>query len=330
VQVVGTALKVAALAAMIVGPFALGRAHAANLAPAWPAAIGRDFFAGVMLAMVGVLWTYDGWVNTSELAEEIRDPGRSIPRALAGGMAILIVVYLGTTLAYHLVLPLPEVAAAASQKGSPRVVAAVFCRRLLGPAGSVAISLVVMGSTLISLNGNALSGPRAYFAMARDGHFPAALGRVHPRFRTPANAILAQSAWAIALTVAGTALIVLPPPTGVLPRPVLAAWATLHERPIYDVMYSYVIFGGTVIYTLTITSVFVLRVRRPDLPRPYRTWGYPATPLLYVLASLLLMGHMLADARSRSESLAGLGVILLGVPAHGLFTRRPAGRGAPS
>jgi basic amino acid/polyamine antiporter, APA family len=324
VQVVGTALKLAALAAMIVAPLALGRAQASNLTPVWPAALDRDAFAGVMLAMVGVLWTYDGWVNTSELAEEIRDPGRNIPRALAWGMAILIAVYLGTTLAYHLVLPLPEVAAAATERGSPRVVAAVFCRRLFGPAGLVAISLVVMGSTLISLNGNALSGPRAYFAMARDGHFPAALGRVDPRFRTPANAILAQATWAIALTVAGTALNVLPPPAGGLPRPALAAWTMLHEKPIYDVMYSFVIFGGTVIYALTITSVFVLRVRRPDLPRPYRTWGYPATPLLYILASLLLMGQMLADARSRAESLAGLGIILLGVPAYGLFTQRPA------
>ncbi|HEX8202792.1 MAG TPA: amino acid permease [Isosphaeraceae bacterium] len=322
VQVVGTALKVAALGAMIVAPFVLGKAHAANLTPVWPAALDRGTFAGVMLAMVGVLWTYDGWVNTSALAEEIRDPGRNVPRALGWGMAVLIAIYLAMTLAYHLVLPLTEVAASATEKGSPRVVAAVYCRRLLGPAGLATICLVVSASTLISLNGNALSGPRAYFALARDGHFPRALGRVHPRFQTPANAILAQAAWAIALTVAGTALIVGPAPGPGLPRLVRNLWGALREKPIYDVMFAYVIFGGTVIYALTISSVFVLRARRPELPRPYRAWGYPVTPVLYVLASLLLMGNMLADDRSRSESLAGLGIILLGVPAYWLFSRR--------
>jgi amino acid transporter len=320
VQVVGTVLKVGALGLMIVLPFLLGKAHIANLATAGPRDSGGSLFTGVMVAMVGILWAYDGWVNTSSLAEEIRDPDRNIPRAMGLGMAILIAIYLTMTVVYHLVLPMDVIASAATEKGSPRVVAAVFCQVLVGPVGLVAISLTVMCSTLISLNGNALSGPRAYFAMARDGLFPAALSRVHPRFGTPANAVVAQAVWSILLTVLGTLMIVVPPPAGGgLPGAIVRAWTKLHETPLYDVMYNYVIFGGTVIYTLTITSVFVLRQRHPDWPRPYRTWGYPVTPLLYLAASALLMSSMLQN--TPFESVAGLGIILAGAPAYLLFRR---------
>ena len=277
-----------------------------------------------MAAMISVLWAYDGWVNAASLAEEIRDPGRNIPRALIGGMLALIGLYLGMTLIYHMVLPLAEVSAAATNKGSPRIVAADFCEHLLGPWGQTMIALVVMASTSISLNGNALSGPRAYFAMARDGLFPAGICRVHPRFGTPANAIIVQTAWAVVLMVSGTALILAEPPTSGYPGPILAAWAKLHTTPLYDVLYTYVIFGATIFYTLAIVSVFVLRAKRPDLPRPYRTWGYPATPIVYTVASLILLGSMLHD--EPFESLAGLGIIAAGVPACWFFSRNPAPR----
>ena len=288
VQVIGTALKVSSIAALVALPLILGEADPANLRPVWPTSDQPLRLAGFMTAMVGILWTYDGWVNASSLAEEIEDPGRNIPRALMLGVAILIGVYLSVTLMYHLVLPMDVVAGAATEKGSPRVVAAVFCSRLLGRPGLVAISLVVMASTLISLNGNALSGPRAYFALARDGLFPPSLCRIHPRFGTPANAIAAQAAWSIVLTALGTLPVLIAPPEGGLPGPLRRGWKLLHETPLYDVMYSYVIFGGTLIYALTIASVFVLRVKHPDWPRPYRTWGYPLTPALYLGASALL------------------------------------------
>jgi APA family basic amino acid/polyamine antiporter len=180
-----------------------------------------------------------------------------------------------------------------------------------------------MCSTFIALNGNALAGPRAYFAMARDGLFPAALCRVHPRFQTPANAIISQGVLAILLIVSGTFLIMVPPTAweDTLPRSILGAWKTLNETPLYDVLYTYVIFGAHIFYMLAIASVFVLRVRRPDLPRPYRTLGYPATPLLFVAAELLLLGNMLVDPKSRVPSLVGLGIVLAGVPAFAFFRR---------
>jgi APA family basic amino acid/polyamine antiporter len=328
VQVIGTAVKVGALVTMIVLPFVMRRADPSRLTPVWPMSFDLGLLEGFMVAMVGVLWAYDGWVNVSQLAEEVREPGRNVPRALILGMAVLIALYLGMTLVYHLVLPMEEIMTAETEKGSERAVAADFCRQLLGGPGVLAISLIVMCSTFISLNGNALTGPRAYFAMARDGLFPAAICRVHPRFLTPANAIIAQSAWAILLTVAGTALIVSPPPNSAsgLPGPILGAWTKLHKTPLYDVLYTYVIFGATIFYTLAISSVFVLRKTRPDLPRPYRTWGYPATPLLYIVAALFLMGSMLLQ--KPIESLTGLAIVAAGIPAYWFFSRSRAARDA--
>ncbi len=316
VQVVGTVLKVGALGTMIALPWLLGRAQTANLAPLWPdASLGwGPLFRGFMVGMVGVLWAYDGWVNTANLAEEIEDPSRSIPRALIGGVLLLIALYLGTTLAYHLVLPMPEIASASTEQGSPRAVSADFCQRLLGEPGLVLIALTVMTSTFISLNGNALSGPRAYFALARDGLFPAWLCRVHPTFKTPAAAIAAQTVWSLTLTLLGTAMTFTARTGPGLPPP----------KPLYDVLYTYVIFGATIFYTLSIVSVFVLRRRQPDLPRPYRTFGYPITPIIFVVGALILLGSMLVE--TPVESLAGLGIVALGLPAYALFRRNaPAG-----
>ncbi|MFI5461348.1 MAG: APC family permease [Isosphaerales bacterium] len=323
-QVFGTALKVGGVVVLIALPFLLGGGTVANFSPVWPSAAGSSIFTGMMFAMVGVLWAYDGWTNVTPLGEEIRDPGRNIPRSLLLGMAVLIAVYVAMTLAYHYVLPMERVASAIPEPGHvEQGVAALYCRQLLGWKGVVGISILVMCSTFISLNGNALTGPRAYFAMARDGLFPRGLCRVHKTFQTPANAILVQGVWAIILTVAGTVLIVVPPPaaghgwTG----PFLAAWKGLNETPLYDLLFTYVIFGANLFYMLAISSVFVLRVRLPDLQRPYRTLGYPLTPLLYVAGALILLGSMLLDHKSRLQSLAGLGIILLGLPAYLIFRR---------
>jgi APA family basic amino acid/polyamine antiporter len=236
-------------------------------------------------------------------------------------MAVLIALYLAMTLAYHYVLPMSEIASASSSsKDFRHAVAAVYCDQLLGHRGVMAVSILVVCSTFISLNGNALTGPRAYFAMARDGLFPPSLCHINSRFQTPANAVLSQGIWAIILTIAGTVLIVVPPDVAPgLPRLITNAWKTLNQTPLYDLLYNYVIFGANVFYMLAISSVFILRVRLPDLPRPYRTWGYPVTPLLYVVAALLLLGNMVADYQSRVQSLAGIGIILLGLPAYWLF-----------
>jgi APA family basic amino acid/polyamine antiporter len=236
-------------------------------------------------------------------------------------MAVLIAVSLGMTLAYHYVIPMPELREAKGDaEHFERAVAAIYCDKLMGWWGVLGISLLVMCSTFIALNGNVMAGPRAYFAQARDGLFPRRLCAVHPRFRTPATAILAQSGWAIVLTLVGTAIVLADPPrTSGLPGWVTGAWDRLHETPLYDLLYTYVIFGATIFYMLSIASVFVLRARRPDLPRPYRTWGYPATPIVFLAGGSLLLGGMLVNRPF--ESLAGLGIIASGLPVYLLMRR---------
>ena len=164
-----------------------------------------------------------------------------------------------------------------------------------------------------------------YFAMARDGLLPEFLSRVHPRFQTPAAAIITQTAWAALLTVAGAAFLVVQPPESESPLPnwLLLAWQKLHGTPLYDVLFSYVIFGATFMYAITVATVFVLRRTRPDLPRPYRTWGYPVTPIIYLAAAGLLLANMLQS--TFVESIVGLGIILLGVPAYFALRRPPKG-----
>lgn len=318
-QVAGTALKVGGMLVLISLPFFLGGAHVSNLSPVLPESYHIGLLGGMMAAMVGVLWAYDGWVNLTSLAEEVRDPGKNLPRALIFGMGALIAIYLTMTVAYHLVLPLPAVANAS--KGG-KAVAALYCYTLVGTWGVFGTSVLVMCSTFISLNGNALTGPRAYFAMARDGLFPMRLCQVNSRFQTPANSILAQGTWAILLTVVGTTLIVAPAPgpDSGLPWPVHSAWTKLNKTPLYDILYTYVIFGATLFNLLAIASVFVLRVKRPELPRPYRAWGYPVTPALFLAAALFLMGDMLRQRPA--ESMAGLLIVALGLPAYRVFMRK--------
>lgn len=321
-QVLGTVLKVGGVLALIVLPIVLGGGSASNLSPLWPKAVDAGLVSGMMAAMVGVLWAYDGWMNLTPLAEEVREPGRNLPRALALGMATLVTLYLAATIAYHYVLPIETIQAGKREAGL--TVAATYCKALIGYRGSYAIAALVMCSTFISLNGNALTGPRSYFAMARDGVFPAGISRVHPRFGTPSNAILAQGGWSIALILLGTVMILWPAPgpESGLPEVLRQAWLKLNQTPLYRILYSYVVFGANLFYLFAIASVFVLRIKRPELPRPYRVWGYPFTPLIFVCASLYLLWDMLQQ--TRAESLSGLVIILAGVPAFLFFSRSSA------
>ena len=218
-------------------------------------------------------------------------------------MVVLIAAYLGMTLAYHYVLPMDEIKAASGDAAHfEKAVAALYCDRLLGWWGVLGISLLVMCSTFIALNGNALAGPRAYFAMARDGLFPAALCRVHPQVPDAGQRDHLPGDLGHPPDRRGHV-----PDHGAADRPSracpdwsCAAWRKLNETPLYDVLYTYVIFGAHIFYMLAIASVFVLRVRRPDLPRPYRTLGYPVTPLLFVAAGAAPAGqHALRPAEPR-------------------------------
>ncbi|HWR54404.1 MAG TPA: amino acid permease, partial [Bryobacteraceae bacterium] len=241
--------------------------------------------AGFFAALVGALWAYDGWNNVSMVSSEIRRPQRSLPLALIAGTAAVIVIYLLANLAYFLVLPASEVA------GSSRV-AATMMRRIAGEGGAAAVSIAAMVSIFAALNGSILSGARVPYAMARDGLFFSSIAKVHPVYATPGASILALSAWAAVLVLSGR----------------------------YSELYTYVIFASWILYGMTAASVLVLRRKRPDLARPYRTAGYPVVPVLFVLGAAAVILFTLRQ--SPRESLLGLGIIILGFPFYFHWKRR--------
>jgi amino acid transporter len=272
VQVTVTALKLALIGFIVVAGLAYGKPHAAAGPPAATLA-----FSGFAAALVAALWAYDGWNNVGMVASEIRDPQRNLPRALVWGTAAVIGVYLLANAAYFHVLSAVEV-------GASERVAAEMMRRVFGGPGAAAVSIAAMISIFAALNGSILSGARVPYAAARGGYFFAAIGRVHPRFRTPGVSILALSAWAALLTLSGK----------------------------YEDLFNLVIFANWILYGMTAAAVVVLRKKRPDLPRPYRTAGYPVVPILFVLAAIILI---LSTAVQRPrESAMGIGVIATGLP----------------
>jgi APA family basic amino acid/polyamine antiporter len=280
IQVAVTSLKLVLIACIIVAGLAFGQAHATS-----PAPVAALTFAGFIAALVAALWAYDGWNNVSMVAGEVRDPQRNLPRALIWGTAGVIVIYLLASGAYFHILSAAEV-------GSSERVAAEMMRRISGGAGAAAVSVAAMISIFAALNGSILSGSRVPYAAAREGYFFSAIGRVSPKYHTPGVSILALCGWAALLALSGK----------------------------YDDLFNLVIFASWILYGMTAAAVLVLRKRRPDLRRPYRTLGYPAVPVLFILASLILICAT-AVQRPR-ESAIGICLIVLGVPFYYYWKRR--------
>ena len=275
VQVALTALKVALIGGIIVVGWWLGHGHASNFQAAMPADPGG--VAGFFAALVAALWAYDGWNNAGMIGSEIVRPERTLPRALILGTAGVIVIYLLTNFVYFYVLTGPEVGASAR-------VAADAMRRAVGPVGSSLVSAAAMISIFAALNGSILSGSRVPYAMARDGYFFAPIRRVHPRFHTPGASILLLGGWSSLLLLSGQ----------------------------FRELYTLVIFPSWILYGMTAAAVIVLRVKKPEMARPYKVLGYPIVPALFVLvAAALLYSTLLTSPR---ESGIGLGLILIGLP----------------
>ncbi|MGD0921053.1 MAG: amino acid permease [Terriglobia bacterium] len=239
------------------------------------------------VALIGVLWAYQGWHMLSYAAGEVRDPARVLPRSYLVGTTIIVVVYLVANLAYLRVLPLAALA-------EHQRVAAVAMEVMAGPWGAAFVSALILCSIFGALNGNVLGGGRVYFAMARDGVFFAAVGRVHPKFETPATALVIQGLWAMVLAASGS----------------------------FKQLYTYVIFTGWIFYGAAVLAVMILRRRQPSLARPYRVLGYPLMPIAFGMAALAIVANTLA--RSPKESLIGLGLVLAGVPIYLLWNRLAA------
>lgn len=281
-----TILKIGSIAAFaLLGLLAPSPAQPSLLAPVGMA--GGALLTAFGVAMIATLWTYDGWYGLTCSAGEMRDPGRSLPRGLILGTLAVMVLYFLLNLVYVRTLSIPEIAAA------PRIGEAAAAA-LFGPAGARLVSLAVLISTFGCLSATILYSSRIYLPMAQDGVFFRSLAEIHPRFRTPVRSLWAQTVWAVLLTVSGT----------------------------YEQLYTYVVFVSVMFHAATAAAVIVLRRTRPDHTRPYRTWGYPAVPVLFILASLLLTGNTLLE--KPVESLFGLGLLALGLPAYLWFRKRSA------
>jgi basic amino acid/polyamine antiporter, APA family len=309
-----TLVKVGSLLAIIVLPFvAYAVAHpspnvpapapdATLLDPVWPSnwnAIDLRMLVGIGTALLGVQWAYHGWQNISPVAEEVRNPRRNIPLSLLLGVGIIMAVYVGANVAYSLILPRDDMA---HMQDTPVVTA--FGLKLLGPLGAAAASAAVMCSVFGALNGNILVGARLPYAMSEDGLAPGPLSAVHPRFHTPAVAIVVLTVWSVLLVVGAAVLtefnLLLDP-----------------KESHFDLMTNFAMFGALIFETLAVLSIVVFRKRYPDAERPYRCVGYPVVPALYILFPLyVLVSVFLA---SPGKALVGVGFILLGAAVYYLL-----------
>ncbi len=283
IQITVTVIKVLLIAFIIVAGLAFGKAHA----PALETAPHPLTIAGFFAALVAALWAYDGWNNVSMVASEIQRPQRSLPLALIGGTLAVIGIYLAANAAYFHVL-------SAQQVGASQRVAADMMRRVVGGWGAQAVSIAAMISIFAALNGSILTGARVPYAMAQDHRFFASVAHVSAAYHTPGVSIMALSAWSALLVLSGR----------------------------YEQLFTYVIFASWILYGMTTAAVIVLRYKRPDLPRPYKTLGYPVLPVLFVLVAISLVLSTLFD--SPRESLLGLGFIFAGLPFYFHWKRRHA------
>ncbi len=280
-----TMAKLAALAGLVIGAFVSGKGSAANLPPYWPDHWTHSLTTGLGLSAISVLWAYDGWTTVTLTAGEMKSPSRNVPLSLMIGTVAVIFIYLVTNLAYAYVLPRAALAA------SPRV-AADAAGLVFGRFGAAFVIGGILCSTFGTMHGCVLGAPRCLYAAAADGAFSKAFSGVHPRFHTPAFAIIALGIWGGLLTLSGT----------------------------YDQITSYVVFGSWVFYALTALEHNVLRRKMPDAPRPYRAWGYPYATLAFVAVAAWFTGNTLIhDTRNAA---IGILLLLVSLPCYYYWSRK--------
>jgi len=245
-----------------------------------PSALGLgQLLSGIGIALVAVSWTVGGWEYVTFVAGEIKNPGRNIPRALILGTVTVTALYILINVVYLKTLPLSEMAGVVT-------IAERSASVMYGPTGSTLLSAAVIISTFGALNGSILVGPRVYYAMAKDRLFFSSVSKVHPRYHTPGNAILLQAVWAAVLTLTGT----------------------------FEQLFTFVVFVNLMLWIVAAAAVFTLRKKSPHLPRPYKTWGYPTVPLVFIIATAGIMLNSLVE--KPVESLAGLAFTAIGIPIY--------------
>jgi basic amino acid/polyamine antiporter, APA family len=280
-QVIFTLMKIVIIVAVAFMAFSAANGTWHNFQTIFPGA--RGGFAGFMAALIAALWAYDGWNDLNMVGGEIRDPGRTIPIALIAGVGAVAVLYMLTNAAVQYVLPAASIAASQRPASDATAVA-------VGAWGAAIVSAGMALSMLVALNGTIMSGARVPFAMARDGYFFKAMAEVHPVFHTPSVALIVQLALSIVLLLfAGS----------------------------FRQLFSLAIFAEWLFYMTATSTVFVLRRKEPKAPRPYRTWGYPFVPALFVAAAAVLLYYTFKE--NIRNSAWGVVVILAGVPIYLYF-----------
>jgi basic amino acid/polyamine antiporter, APA family len=282
-QNLSTWTKFAAMAAFVVLGIAIGkgdwthfRAHGASLTLGLGPA---QWISALGVGMIAVFWAYDGWVYITWVAGEVKEPRRNVPRAMVLGVLAVAVIYLAMNITYMYALPLREIA-------QHETIAHAAAAALFSPHAAVWLSLMIAVSCFSAAATCTLSGARVYLAMAQDGVFFKRMAVIHPKWRTPAFSLIGQGIWAAALTLSGR----------------------------YDQLYTYVIYGMVLSYTLTVIGLFLLRWKRPEIPRPYRCAGYPWLPAIYVLIGTAWTLNTLVTRPW--EAFWGTAIVLVGVPGY--------------
>jgi APA family basic amino acid/polyamine antiporter len=280
-QNVSTWTKFTAMAAFVVLGFAIGKGSWSNFhANGAPLTLGlgpAGLVSALGVGLIAVFWAYDGWVYITWVAGEVKDPRRNVPRAMVLGVLAVGVIYIAMNVTYMYALPLKEIAA-------HETIAHAAAAALFSPRAAGWLSLMIAVSCFSGAATCTLSGARVYMAMAQDGVFFKRMAVVHPKWRTPAFSLVGQGIWAAVLTVSGH----------------------------YDQLYTYVIYGMVLSYTLTVISMFWLRWKRPDIPRSYRCTGYPWLPGIYVLIGTAWTFNTIITRPN--EALMGTGIVLAGIP----------------
>jgi APA family basic amino acid/polyamine antiporter len=285
-QRVFTVLKVAMVLAIVGAAFSFAEGAWGNFGTTFGAAKGG--MAGFIAALVAALWAYDGWNDLTQVGGEVRNPQRSIPIGLIAGMTIVAGLYMAVNAAVQYAMPAADIAV--SEYPASQAVALA-----LGAGGAALVSAAMALSMVVTMNGTVMSGARVPFAMARDGYFFRAMAEVHPRYHTPSIAIIVQAAMAIVLTLfAGT----------------------------FQQLFSLAIYAEWLFYMLAASTVFVFRKREADKPRPYSTWGYPVVPILFIVASAILLYYTFTE--NLRNSIAGTAIIILGIPVFYWFASHAA------
>jgi basic amino acid/polyamine antiporter, APA family len=292
-QNVSTWTKFIAMAAFVVLGFAIGKGHWSNFTTQSPGGLSMglsptQLVSAMGVGLIAVFWAYDGWVYITWVAGEVKDPRRNVPLAMVLGVLAVGAIYLAMNLTYVYALPLSEIAKHETIVHNAALV-------LFSPGAAIWLSAMIAISCFSAAATCTLSGARVYFAMAQDGVFFRHMAVIHPKWRTPAFSLIGQGLWAAVLTLSGR----------------------------YDQLYTYVIFGMVLSYTLTVIGLFILRWKRPDVPRPYRCTGYPWLPAIYVLVGVAWTLNTIVERPT--QAFWGATIVLIGVPGY-LYWKRSSRR----